>query len=285
MNQGILFALLSLIAAGINDVVFKKYSLKDRSRGVYIFGIGIIWTALQFITFKLMGTSFIYSGIDVGFGLWAGIFLTLSNIFLIESFTHLEVGLGSTLYRLNTIGVVILSFLFLHEPLGIGKALGICLGIIAVILLNQKKQISYQASNGTLFFVIAILASLFRALYGVITKAGLMNAADPQIILLIISSCWIPGGISYALFREKRFKITGKKLLYSMLSGGLVFLIANFLMLAVEQDQASTVIPIANMSFIVALFLSRILKMEAITYKKGIAVILAVTSIVLLSKA
>jgi len=285
MNQGILFALLSLISAGINDVVFKKYSQKDRSRGVYIFGIGIIWTALQFVTFKLRGTSFVYTGIDIGFGLSAGIFLTLSNIFLIESFTHLEVGLGSTLYRLNTIGVVILSFLFLHEPLGTDKVLGICSGIIAVILLYQKKQIPYQVSNGNLFFIIAILASLFRAMYGVVTKAGLMNEADPQIILLIISSCWILGGISYALFREKRFKVTGKKLLYSIISGGLVFLIANFLMLAVTYGQASIVIPIANMSFIVALFLSVGMRMERFTRMKGIATILAGISILLLSNA
>ena len=285
MNQGILFALLSLIFAGINDVIFKKYSLKDRSRGVYIFGIGIIWTALQFITFKLKGTPFIYTGIDVGFGLWAGIFLTLSNIFLIESFTHLEVGLGSTLYRLNTIGVVILSFLFLHEPLGTGKVLGICSGIIAVIFFYEKKQNSYKASNRALFFVIAILASLFRAMYGVITKAGLMNGAEPQVILLIISSCWILGGISYALFREKRFKITKKKLLYSILSGGFVFLIVNFLMLAITYGQASIVIPIANMSFIVALSLSIGMRMERLTRMKGIAIILAGISILLLSNA
>ncbi len=285
MDQGILFALLSLIFAGINDVIFKKYSLKDRSRGVYIFGIGIIWTALQFITFKLRGTPFSYTGIDVGFGLWAGIFLTLSNIFLIESFTHLEVGLGSTLYRLNTIGVVILSFLFLHEPLGTGKVLGICFGIIAVIFLYEKKQNSYQALNGTLFFVIATLASLFRAMYGVITKAGLMNGADPQSILLIISPCWILGGIAYALLREKRFKITKKKLLYSILSGGFVFLIVNFLMLAITYGQASIVIPIANMSFIVALSLSIGMRMERLTRMKGIAIILAGISILLLSNA
>lgn len=285
MNQGILFALLSLISAGINDVVFKKYSQKDRSRGVYIFGIGIIWTCLQFATFKLRGIPFVYTGIDIGFGLSAGIFLTLSNIFLIESFTHLEVGLGSTLYRLNTIGVVILSFLFLHEPLGTGKVLGICFGIIAVIFLYEKKQNSYQALNGTLFFVIAILASLFRAMYGVITKAGLMNGADPQSILLIISPCWILGGIAYALLREKRFKITKKKLLYSILSGGFVFLIVNFLMLAITYGQASIVIPIANMSFIVALSLSIGMRMERLTRMKGIAIILAGISILLLSNA
>ena len=44
----------------------------------------------------------------------------------------------------------------------------------------------------------------------------------------------------------------------SMLSVG----IANFLMLAIQHGEASTVIPIANMSFVIALLLSVALKME-----------------------
>ena len=284
MNQGILFALLSLVFAGINDVVFKKYSQKDRSRGVYIFGIGIIWTAMQFVYFKLKGTPFLYTGIDVGFGLSAGVFLTLSNIFLLESLTHLDVGLGSTLYRLNTIGVVILSFLFLQEPLGITKSAGIFAGIMAVLFLYQKRDDSRSTSRFFLFFGLAVLASLFRAIYGVVSKAGLLHEAEPQAMLLIISSCWILGGTCYSVFREKRFRITGKKIVYSTVSGILVFFIANFLMLAVEYEQASIAIPIANMSFIVALFLSLVMKMERITYKKGVALTLAVVSILLLSK-
>jgi len=32
IQSGIIFALLSLLFAGVNDVVFKKYANKDRSR-------------------------------------------------------------------------------------------------------------------------------------------------------------------------------------------------------------------------------------------------------------
>ncbi len=38
MNIGIFFALFSMFFAGINDVVFKRYSIEDRSRGIYIDG-------------------------------------------------------------------------------------------------------------------------------------------------------------------------------------------------------------------------------------------------------
>ena len=46
----------------------------------------------------------------VGYGLIAGPVLALANILLIESLAHLDVSLGSTIYSLNTIGFVVLSF-------------------------------------------------------------------------------------------------------------------------------------------------------------------------------
>ena len=63
----------------------------------------------------------------------------------------------------------------------------------------------------------------------------------------------------------------------------LVFLIVNFLLLAIEDGQASIAIPIANMSFVVALLLSTSLGMEVLTRRKVAAVVLSAISILLLS--
>ena len=103
LNSSVIFALLSLFFAGVNDIVFKKYSTKDRSRGMYVFGIGIIWTILQVFTFILKDVPFSYNSITLIYGLAAGLFLTLSNILLLHSLTHIDISLGSTIYRLNTI--------------------------------------------------------------------------------------------------------------------------------------------------------------------------------------
>ena len=112
-----------------------------------------------------------------------------------------------------------------------------------------------------------------------------MNNANPDLMLLIVSFCWIAGGFLYAAFKENRILFTSKKALYSLVSGVLVFLIVNFLMLALEYGEASVVIPIANMSFIMALVVSVTLKMEKLTIWKIAAVLSAVISIVFLSKA
>jgi drug/metabolite transporter (DMT)-like permease len=284
IKSGIIFALLSLLFAGVNDVIFKRYSSKDRSRGMYVFGIGIIWTFLQIIVLNIQEISFSYDFVSISYGLTAGLLLTVSNILLLESLTNIDVSLGSTIYRLNTVGVVILSFFVLHEPLGSFKIVGIICGLIAVLLLFNKGKKTYQDINFTMFFLIAVAASLIRASYGIITKMGISSNAEPNIMLLLISLSWIIGGALYAKLRERRFKITREKIIYSIVSGILVFLIVNFLMLALEYGQASIVIPIANMSFIFALLISITLKMELLTFRKCFAVGFAVVSIILLAK-
>ena len=284
IKSGIIFALLSLLFAGVNDVIFKKYSSKDRSRGMYVFGIAIIWTFLQIIVLNIQEISFSYDFVSISYGLTAGLLLTVSNILLLESLTNIDVSLGSTIYRLNTVGVVILSFFVLHEPLGSFKIVGIICGLIAVLLLFNKGKKTYQDKNFTMFFLIAVAASLIRASYGIITKMGISSNAEPNIMLLLISLSWIIGGALYAKLRERRFKITRKKIIYSIVSGILVFLIVNFLMLALEHGQASIVIPIANMSFIFALLISITLRMELLTFRKCFAVGFAVVSIILLAK-
>ena len=160
---------------------------------MYIFGSGIVGTALQVITFKVQGTTFSFNQNTLLFGLAAGIFLTISNILLIESLTHIDVSLGSTIYRLNTIGVIALSVSFLREPMSLLKSLGIVAGIIGVSLLYQKQSSSPHNAVFTVSFAVVVVASLARAAYGVIAKAGISQNADPNAMLLLFSSSWIIG--------------------------------------------------------------------------------------------
>ena len=284
MKLGITFALLSLIFAGINDIVFKKYSIKIRSKGMYIFGIGIVWTIIQFLYFNINNINLSFDLNSIVYGLITGLFLTISNILFIESLAHINISLGTTIYRLNTIGVVILSFIILNEPLGTNKLIGIISGLIAVLILYEINYNNSKTSIIKTFFLLVIAASLFRAIYGIISKIAILSNADINSMLIIISLSWIIGGAIYAIFRENIFDITKKICIYSMISGILVFLIVNFLMLAIKYGEASIVIPIANMSFILALLISIVLKMESISLRKIFSIFLAIISIILLSK-
>ncbi|MCU7885529.1 MAG: DMT family transporter [Candidatus Thiodiazotropha sp. (ex Lucinoma annulata)] len=283
MTSAIVFALLSLLFAGLNDVVFKRYSSKDRSRGMIVFGIGVVWLLLQSLTIILDDGRFLPDTVTLGYGLTAGIILALSNILLIEGLTQTDVSVGSTIYRLNTIGVVLLSVVFLQEPLGWLKMAGISSGVLAVLLLMHQSHAVEMGRMVTLYVWLVVLASLLRAVYGVISKVGLNQGADTDSMLLVAALCWVIGGALYALLREGRFRLTRKKTAYALVSGLLVYLIVNFLLAAIARGEASVVIPIANLSFIAALLISAVLGMERLSVKKLTAVLCAIGSIWLLA--
>ena len=95
--QAIGYALLSLVFAGCLDIVYKRYALKQRSRGMFLAGMGAVWGLLQLITLKFSGQSVSFDLNTLQYGLSAGVLVTLSNLLLIESLTHLPVSLGSTI--------------------------------------------------------------------------------------------------------------------------------------------------------------------------------------------
>ena len=113
IDNGVAFALMSLLFAGILDVIYKRYSRLARSRGMYLMAMGVTFCTLQLLATVALEQPLSFDSTTLSYGLAAGALVTASNILLIESFTHLDVSLGSTIYRLNTIGVVALSWIFL----------------------------------------------------------------------------------------------------------------------------------------------------------------------------
>jgi drug/metabolite transporter (DMT)-like permease len=208
-----------LLFAGLNDVIFKKYSVKAHSQGLYICGIGVVWTFIQALVFILNKESIAHTPATYIFGLIAGLALCLSNVLLLESLKHLDISVGSTIYRLNTIGVVILSVMILNESIDWIKGIGIILGIMAVFILYQPSKRQTEKNRFFAFFVVAIFASFFRAIYGVITKAGISNQANLPTMLMIASSCWIVGGLFYAVVKEKVRHFDLRTSIYSSISG------------------------------------------------------------------
>ncbi len=284
MSYAVVFALLSMTFGGFIDTLYKVYARRARSRGVYLFGMGLVWLLLQLIELHARGDSLNFTSADLRYGVAAGVMVTLSNLLYIESMTHLDISLGATIYRLNTVGVVILGLLFLAEPLGGLKMLGIASAVIAVIFLYQRDESERGRIVATFIWVI-IFASLLRAAFGVIAKGGMMVGASASMIMVISAVCWMAGGLCYALFRERRLSTGRKEIGYCVASGLVVFAIVNFLMLGLSYGEATVVIPIANLSFVVALAISVALRYERLTARKCIAVAFAAAAIFLLSRA
>ena len=286
MSAGVGYALLSLVAAGVLDIVYARYSAKRSVTGTYLIGVGVVLIVGQSIALAVAGVPFSFNVAAIVYGTLAGMVVLLANALLIESLAGINVSLGSTIYRLNTIAVVIFAVAFLHEALTLPKFAGVLLGVIAVILLYRRGG---RGGDDRLLVVavwLAIAASLLRAAFGIISKVGLGHGTDPFVFMIYVAIGWTLAAMGYGVVRRRRETAVLRNVVpYALVSGVLICLVASFLLLGLRMGEASVVITIANMSFVVALLIAIASGMEHFTARKLFAVASAVVAIVLLTAA
>src|SRR5688572_15166204 len=136
--MALVFALVSLLFAGFNDVLFKLYSRERRPRGLYLGLIGVFWT-LFFLALGASTTGLKFSETVLQWGLISGAFSVLANILLVESMTSLEAGICSTVYRLNLVPAAILAILLLDESWKTSTGVGVLLAVAAVLMFFSAR--------------------------------------------------------------------------------------------------------------------------------------------------
>lgn len=285
MSLAVTYALGSLSAAAALDIVFRRFSVQASARGTYVMLAGLVWLGLQLVAITAAGVGLGGLGDVVAVGALAGVLIALANLLLVESLAEVDVSLASTVYRLNTVAVVALAILVIGEPLTWEKALGVGLAVVAVAVLYRPRPLQTGAASFRFYFLLAVAASLLRAVWGIVLKIASLDAVEPQLIMLMSAVGFIAVGAVYAIAWEGRIALARSTLAYSVATGGLIFLVANFLMLAVGVGEASVVVPIANMSFVGSLVLSTALGMEPLTGRKIIAISLAAVAILVLALA
>jgi drug/metabolite transporter (DMT)-like permease len=267
----------------MNDLVFRLYARKSRSRGLYVTVIGVVWT-LVFATPLLSGGRSI-SHATMVWGILSGLFSVLANILLIEGMSHNDAGMCSTIYRLNLVAVVLGAYLLLGEELSSLKLAGIVFAVIAIFMFFADSRDGGAAKGSKLGLCLVAGGALLRAGMGLSYKHALTIGADRSGILFLNGVLWIVGGGAYFLFRERKKidaplkKISG----YGALSGVLICGIVFFMATALQYGDAAIVIPLAQMSFLGTSALGVLFLKERLTPKKSIGIIAGLACILLMS--
>ena len=222
-------------------------------------------------------------------GVVAGLFSAVGNILLIESMSSLSAGMCSTIYRLNLALVVPFSVLIFGEELCLKQYLGVAFALAAILAFlpgSTGNQTSGKKA-ALLPLIMIITASVFRAGLGLSIKYGIVQGASPNGISLLTVILWIVCGPVYYAWREQdKYKLSDwKTVKYGALSGALVAGIVVFMAQALKfkDANASVVLPIAQMSFLLTFVLSAIFLKEKVMVWKICALLCGVTAMILLT--
>lgn len=169
MGDGVTYALGALLCAALNDISFKRASSAKVSIGWFACFVGLTWGAAQVAWVALHRPRALveWSEPTARYAPWVGLLLASANLLLIASLDGIPASAGSTVYRLNSVGVVLGSWLVLGESLTLLKLSGVTAGVVAVLLM-------YSAGR-------AAAPSTIRAGYRPIGAGGCKASEAPRI--------------------------------------------------------------------------------------------------------
>ncbi|MBS6396317.1 MAG: EamA family transporter [Clostridiales bacterium] len=186
----------------------------------------------------------------------------------------------------STVLTIILAFLFLGEPVGIWKLLGI-VGIGAgTLLMIQKKEGAEQKEEGKGWLVYALLSAVFASLTAILGKVGItgiesnLGTAIRTGVVLVMA--WV---VVFVTGKQKTIRsIPPRELLFIVLSGFATGASWLCYYKALQDGQASIVVPIDKLSILVTIAFSYVVFKERLSQKAwlGLVLIVAGTLVMLL---
>lgn len=277
--MGIVYALLALVFAGLNDLLFRVYGGRSRFLGWFVAVAGAVWTAV-FCIVGVVTSTLVLDGLTLLMGIVAGTLSALANILYIAAMRNTGAGIGSTIYRLNLACVALLAFAFLDEAVTPWKIAGLVLAVITVLLMSERTPDHPHGSVFMRAIAILLLASFLRACLGISFKIASIQHVSSASFLALIGIMWIGFGIPHAVFVERDRTLSKETIRYGILSGLLICGIVLFTKLATDHGDASITVPVSQMSFLLTSPAAMLVLNEKMSPRQYIGLAIAVLSII-----
>jgi len=280
------WALACMLFAAGNDLLFKFFAGKNRGNGFFVSVVGVVWLIVT-LAFALASPEPESWKQTLIWGCISGFFSLGGNILMLDAMRSLDAGVCSTIYRLNLVPVTIGAALLLGESISMQQYAGIACACAAVCAFVPRSGGDFRKKLG-LAFVIMIIASLMRAAMGLSYRYGFQHGASEKYVVVVNSLFWIFGGVIYAFLRERSLMPYSRqdwKNLFALggFSGALVTGIVVTMAMATKLGDASVVLPISQMSFLVTGAMGIWLLKEKLTWSKALAFVMGVAAVLLLS--
>ncbi len=160
------FLLSVSVLLGTGKNMVSKYTGNKFSGLPNLLKNNIVTAMLAIIVFSIQGFrfSFLKNPVAIILSVLYGIFIMLSQIFLIKAVEYSATGICSLIYSMGFIIPTLFSVIVLSEPLGILKIIGLLLIILSFIFVANVK------SSNTKKLYFAFLAMVTSGIIGIIQK-------------------------------------------------------------------------------------------------------------------
>lgn len=288
MSHGIPYALGALICFGLADLIYKRAARAGVRPHHFImvqgwcFASGIALYGLVTHTLRF-GTSALWGGL-------AGVFAFTAFYNFARSLKTGAVSVNAPIFRLNFAVTAVLAVAILGEPVTAIKLAGLALVPVAAWLLlgggpglKPDDVSARKAMVGSIARVL--IATLALGLGNFVYKLGLGGGATPATLLVAQAAIFILLATSLVYVVDGRVKPPRSVWPHGAPAALFVLSALLFTLESLVRGEASIVVPITQMGFVVTVVLGVWVLGEPFTARKAIGLLAAVAAIVFLGQS
>lgn len=279
VSPGIPYALGALLLYGLADFVYKRGAAAGALPHRFLMVQTWFFTPLALLYGILTGTLAFSAG--ALWGLAAGVLVVIGYYNFAWSLRHGAVSTNATIFRLSFVVTTALAVLVLGEVLTVPKIAGIALALFAVWLLlgapAARGSEGNRERNASLarVFVATVAVGFASFTY----KLGLLEGAVPIALVVAQGSVAVTLATAFAARIDRGIRPSREALKHAPITAAL--LVGAFTLLAkgLERGEASVVVPIAQMGFVVTALLGFVLLREPLGPRKGAGLVVALLAL------
>ncbi len=282
MTSGVGYALLTLVCFGINDLLFKRAA----QHGAASHQVMMVLTLTMlpfFVVYGIVTRSVVPAPVAL-WGSLGGLFAFYGFYNFSRSLTSGAVSVLSPIFRLQFVVTAVLALAFFGEGLSAAKIAGLGLAIAAVWLLQGSTTgANFEVPREAVARVLLATVSVGIAFF--LFKLALRQGATPATVLLCQIFALSGASTAFAVIRDRGFAASPAALRYGIPFGVSQAIGFAALIEGLAIGEASILVPIAQLSFVLTAVVGLAFMKEPVTARKVFGLTAAVGAVGLLALA
>jgi drug/metabolite transporter (DMT)-like permease len=282
MNQAIVYALVAMVCYGVTDFIYKQAATAGIRADHFLMAQG--WLFCPLVIVYAVATHTLVLNLAALWGSLAGAFVFIGFYFFVRSLAAGSVSTNASIFRLNFIVTVLLVVVWLGEPLTPSKIAGLALALLATWLLVGDGATADRAPDARRrSLALVALATLAFGTSNFFHTVGLRHGALPETLAVAQAALFTPLATVVVYVVDRKLRPPPVTFKYSA-PAAIVLLGATISLLrSVAGGQASVLVPIAQMGFVVAALLGIFVLREPVTIRKMIGLVTALAALAALA--
>jgi len=269
MTPGIEYALGAMLFFGLGDLVYKRGAAAGAQPHHFLMVQS--WVFAPSVVLYAMWTDSLHFVAGSLWGALAGLFVLVGFYNFAHSLRTGSISINAPVFRLSFVLTAALAVLLLGEPLTRHKVAGIALALAAVWLLlgapAPEDAAGRRESRSSLVRVLVATVSVGAGNF--IYTFGLRAGATPASLIVAQAAVVVTLAAVFAGAVDRRIRPSRAALSYAPRAAVVLALAFAFMVEGMARAEASVVVPIAQMGFVVTALLGFLFLREPFTARKG----------------